>query len=54
MKKEKLYKLIKGIGGANGNTIGIEITSKSMASAVFVSKLRVKAEQLFGRGSSGN
>lgn len=30
MKKEKLYKLIKGSGGgANGNAIGIEITSNS-------------------------
>ena len=55
IKKEKLYKLIKGSGGgANENAIGIEITSKSEASANFVGKVRAKAEQLFGKGMSGN
>ena len=53
--KQKLYKIVKGVGGgANQNAIGIEITGKSMESALFVSKVRVKAEQLFGRGSAGN
>jgi hypothetical protein len=55
MKKEKLYKLIKGSGGgANSNAIGIEITGRSMDSAVFVGKVRLRAEQLFGKGASGN
>lgn len=55
MKKIKLYRLIKGSGGgANENAIGIEITSQSEASTVFVGKVRVKAEQIFGKGMSGN
>lgn len=55
MKKEKLYRLIKGSGGGcNANAIGIEMTGKSEASAIFVGKVRVKAEQIFGKGASGN
>lgn len=52
---KKLYKIIKGSGGgANENAIGIEITGQSEQSAIFVGKVRTKAEQLFGKGSSGN
>ena len=55
MQKVKLYKLIKGSGGgANANAIGIEMTGQSEASANFVGKVRAKAEQLFGKGMSGN
>ena len=55
MKKIKLYKLIKGSGGgANENAIGIEMTGQSEASANFIGKVRAKAEQIFGKGMSGN
>jgi hypothetical protein len=55
MKKIKLYRLIKGSGGgANENAIGIEMTGESEASANFVGKVRAKAEQIFGKGMSGN
>lgn len=55
MEKIKLYKLVKDIGGgANENVIGIEMTSQSVERAIFVGKVRAKAEQLFGKGMSGN
>lgn len=55
MKKIKLYKLIKGSGGgANENTIGIEMTGESELSAIFVGKVRAQAERIFGKGMSGN
>lgn len=49
----KRYKLIKGSGGgANENTIGIEMNGRSEDSANFVGKVRAKAEALFGKGQS--
>lgn len=49
----KLYKISKGRnGGANKNTVSIEITGKSMESAIFLSKCKKKAESLFGLGLS--
>lgn len=49
----KKYKLVKGIGGgANPNTIGIVPTGDNEESAVFVGRVRKKAEELFGKGGS--
>ena len=51
--KTKEYKLVKGSGGgANPNSISIEFIPGRMESVVFVSKVRQKAIDIFGKGMS--